>query len=72
MYLWEAKIDIGTEWICNPAKLDFPPNPQGSRNEDQRHKRWLKFLNTYDRTTRETVSNYIIVKQALLSTSKYF
>ena len=43
-YLWEAKIDIGTEWICNPAKLDFPPNPQGSSVVDQRHERWLNFL----------------------------
>ena len=47
-YSHTAKIDFGTKWICNPAKLDFHPNPQGSRNEDQRHKRWLKFLNTYD------------------------
>ena len=47
MYLWEAKIDIGTEWICNPAKLDFPPNPQGSSVVDQRHERWLNFLNDY-------------------------
>ena len=43
-----AKIDFGTKWISNPARLDFYPNPQGTRAEDQRHERWLKFLNTYD------------------------
>ena len=45
IYYFQAKIDIGTEWICNPAKLDFLPSPQGSRVEEQRHKRWLNFLN---------------------------
>ena len=46
-YSHTAKIDFGTKWICNPAKLDFLPNPHGSRVEDQRHKRWLNFLNYY-------------------------
>ena len=39
-----AEIDIGTEWICNPARLDFHPNPKGWRSEDHRHERWLNFL----------------------------
>ena len=42
-----AEITPGIEWICNPAKLDFHPNPNGPRIEDQRHDRWLKFLNSY-------------------------
>ena len=46
-YSHTAKIDFGTKWICNPAKLDFHPNPNGPRIEDQRHDRWLKFLNSY-------------------------
>lgn len=44
IYWIQAKIEFGTEWICNPAKLDFPPNPHGSSVEDQRHEKWLKFL----------------------------
>ena len=45
LYYLYANIDFGTGWICNPTKLDFPPNPCGLRVEDQRHKRWLNFLN---------------------------
>ena len=44
-YHFMVKVDLGTEWICNPAKHDFLPNPYGLRIEDQRHKRWLNFLN---------------------------
>ena len=46
-YWNQAKIEFGTEWICNPAKLDFLPDPHGSSVEDQRHERWLNFLNDY-------------------------
>ena len=47
-YFWPAKIDFGTEWICNPARYDFLPKHQGGfRLEDQRHERWLNFLNDY-------------------------
>ena len=42
-------LAFGTEWICNPAKLDFLPNPHGTRVEDQRHGRWLNFLKDYPR-----------------------
>ena len=44
-YYLYANFDFGTGWICNPTKLDFLPNPCGLRVEDQRHKRWLNFLN---------------------------
>ena len=46
-YWNQAKIEFGTEWICNPAKLDFLPDPHGSSVEDQRHERWLNFLNDH-------------------------
>ena len=38
---------MGEEWIRNPAKLNFQPNPQGSTNEDQMHSRWLNFLKNW-------------------------
>ena len=46
-YWCQAKIDFGAEWISNPAKLGFLPHPLGSRVEDQRHERWLNFLNNH-------------------------
>ena len=45
IYSIQANIEFDAEWICNPAKLDFLPNPHGSRVEDRRHERWLNFLN---------------------------
>ena len=49
IYSIQANIEFDAEWICNPAKLDFLPNPHGSRVEDRRHERWLNFLKDYPR-----------------------
>ena len=47
-YLWWGNIDFGTEWICNPARYGFLPKHQGGLLlEDQRHERWLNFLDDY-------------------------
>ena len=47
-YFIQAGIDLGEEWIRNPARLNFQPNPQGYSNEDQVHGRWLNFLEKGD------------------------
>ena len=47
-YFIQACIDLGEEWIRNPARLNFQPNPQGYSNEDQVHGRWLNFLKKGD------------------------
>ena len=56
-YFIQASIEMGDEWIRNPARLNFQPNPQGSSNEDQVHARWLNFLKNYD---NQLFSNFLL------------
>ena len=47
-YFIQAGIDLGEEWIRNPARLNFQPNPQGYSKAGQLHSRWLSFLKKGD------------------------
>ena len=56
-YFIQARIEMGEEWIRNPAKLNFQPDPQGSSNEDQMHSRWLNFLKNWH---NQLLSNFLL------------
>ena len=47
-YFIQASIEMGDEWIRNPARLNFQPNPQGYSKAGQLHSRWLSFLKKGD------------------------